>query len=900
MTDESRDADLWDRAFELFHEVLERSPEQRDNWIISAAAGDQKLLAEVQSLLRAHDDPAGPLDTSKQLDSILEFEAGPNPGDQIGPYLLTRQLGEGGMGVVFAAQQQEPLVRQVALKLIKAGMDTREVLARFERERHSLSLMEHPNIARVLDAGATTAGRPYFVMELVDGAPITRWCDERRLTTRERLELLIPVCRAVQHAHLKGVLHRDLKPSNILVAEFEGRPIPKVIDFGVAKAVADEQVSGMGLTALGRVIGTPEYMSPEQYDPRGNLDTRSDIYSLGVVLYELLAGVLPFPTERLRQANEQETQRILREEDPRTPSTRISKRDTDATAIAARRRTDPVSLRRQLRGELDWIVMKALEKDPARRYQTASELAADLERSLNDQPVSAGPPSRVYRAQVFMRRNRFAVGLLVAAFLVLAGVAVMAQVQAQRVQRLLEETERQRARASTELERAEQVSSFLTELFAVQDTVAQRGETVTARQLLDERAARVRREYADKPELRADLLETLAGAYRNLELLDTAESQLQETLDIRRAQFGDDHLQTARSWLALGSLHLQRGQVRQAEPLLRRAHSIRLRALGERHPDTLEATLRLATNARLAGDLLLAETLLRAALMPGPAETAGAASQLTAGLRSELGTVLLRQGRFADAEAVFQTALQAPDGAAETVVRGNLLNAYGAMLLERHDYSRAESLLREALALRQRIQGPRNSRALSTLSNLALLLHQTGRLAEAVKLYREVLERRREIYGPRDRNVASALHNLALAEFDLEHVEQSELLVREALSIQTEAVGPKHPDVAFHLTLLGGILRTRGELPASETALREAIAIRRAALPAQHPDLAASLVSLTRLLLDAHRLGEAAQAAEEAVTIRRAALKQGDQRITEAEELLAAARATPRRPPGSD
>jgi WD40 repeat protein/serine/threonine protein kinase len=468
----------------IFHDALARPRAERPGFLAGACAGDEALRRRVEALLHAHENPGSFLAEQPHClaATVDEQPLRERPGTVIGPYKLMEQIGEGGMGLVFVAEQQHPVRRKVALKIIKPGMDTRQVVARFEAERQALALMDHPHIAKVLDGGQTADGRPYFVMELVRGVPITRFCDDSRLTPRERLELFVSVCEAVQHAHQKGIIHRDLKPSNVLVASHDGRPVVQVIDFGVAKAVGQQLTDKTVYTQFTQMVGTPLYMSPEQAGQSSlDVDTRSDIYSLGVLLYELLTGTTPFDQERLRTADYDEMRRIIREEEPARPSTRLSTLGQAGATASANRGSDPKRLSQVLRGEVDWIVMKALEKNRNRRYESASALAADVQRYLADEPVLACPPSASYRFGKFARRHRAGlvvagavavalvlavIGLAVSRAMIKAGYDQVAE-QRKTAERNLATAEAQRQRAEANfqkvLETVEQMVGVLTD-----------------------------------------------------------------------------------------------------------------------------------------------------------------------------------------------------------------------------------------------------------------------------------------------------------------------------------------------------------------------------------------------------------------------------------------------------
>ncbi|MHC4948954.1 MAG: serine/threonine protein kinase, partial [Planctomycetota bacterium] len=511
------------------------------------------------------------------------------PGDRVGPYTIRDVLGEGGFAVVYRADQAEPVRRTVALKIIKLGMDTRQVIARFEAERQALAVMDHPNVARVLDAGATDTGRPYFVMELVAGDPITDYCDRHRLRTRERLDLFIQTCRAVQHAHQKGIIHRDIKPSNVLVTVRESDPVVKVIDFGIAKATRQQLTERTIFTEHGQFIGTPEYMSPEQAEMRAlDIDTRTDIYSLGVLLYELLTATLPFDPEALRAAGYAEIQRIIREQDPPRPSTKLSSLREATTTIAQRHASDPKTLLRVLRGDLDWITMRCLEKDRTRRYESAGGLAADIRRHLDDEPVLAGPPSAGYRIGKFVRRHRGAVAAAGALVLVLAlGVAgttwgLLRAVANERV-------------ARTEAAKAQQIAAFTQEMLAgIDPATAGDLDKTLMRMVLDEAAARIGTDLADEPEVEASIRQTIGRSYVAIGEYDRAEPHLERSRELRRTVLGDEHRATLRAMNTLAGVHWRRGRYEDAAALQRETLEIQERVLGDEHPDTLASLSNLA------------------------------------------------------------------------------------------------------------------------------------------------------------------------------------------------------------------------------------------------------------------------------------------------------------------
>jgi serine/threonine protein kinase/tetratricopeptide (TPR) repeat protein len=617
----------------IFEAAIDKaSSEERAAYLDQACGSNTVLRQEVEALLAAHDR----LGSFHPAATVDEPPLAEKPGTVIGPYKLMEQIGEGGMGQVFVAEQQHPVRRKVALKIIKPGMDSRQVIARFEAERQALAMMDHQNIARVLDAGTTESGRPYFVMELVHGVPITQYCDANKLSPRQRLELFVPVCQAIQHAHQKGIIHRDIKPSNILVTMYDDKPVPKVIDFGVAKAVEQRLTEKTVYTQFGTLVGTFEYMSPEQAEMNAfGVDTRSDVYALGVLLYELLTGTTPLERPRLRDAAFGEIVRLIKEEEPPRPSVRLST-SGELTKVAAVRQTDPGKLSRLVRGELDWVVMRCLEKDRTRRYDTASGLARDVERYLRDEPVEARPPSVGYRLRKFARRNRVAAVTAAAVTAALVLGTVVATWQAVRAtqaeQRAGEERDRalyaqvvaDDARQGEEEAKAKAVAMFAAEAQARRDAVralqqiqieaaiarevhefflllfmkaspdGKGDRQFTLRALLDGASKRIDRQRPNQPLAEAAIRELLAHGHNLCGDRGGAQKHWERTYQLRKLHLGEEDPKTLDTmwWLALA--YEFDGKHDQAATLLRKMLEVCRRTVGPENELTTKAMYNLA------------------------------------------------------------------------------------------------------------------------------------------------------------------------------------------------------------------------------------------------------------------------------------------------------------------
>ena len=764
--------DQWRRIKEIVAAAVERPPNERQAYVNQVCQGDDTIRTEVESLLSAYESSLG-LSGSEWTNQLVEAA---RISKSIGPYRLIHKLGEGGMGQVWLAEQTAPVRRQVALKLLRAGIFDDSLLRRFNAEQQLLAIMDHPAIAKVFDAGTTPDGQPYFVMECVAGIAITNYCDLKKLTVRQRLDLFVRVCEGVQHAHQKAILHRDLKPSNILVVEVDGKPMPRIIDFGVAKPLTP-YLSGETLhTRIGVFVGTPGYMSPEQADPRTrDMDTRADVYSLGVVFFQLLTGSLPFDVAQWKQQPPEDVLRHIRQDEPPPPSAKIGS-DLDTLALRAKlRSTEPRQLVNALRGDLDWITMKALEKDRNRRYGTVSEFAADVTRHLNSEPVLARPARAVYRISKYIRRHHVAASVAVLIVLLLTGFSVVQAVQLRRITR-------ERDRADREAAAAKNVSDFLVGLFRVSDPSEARGNSITAREILDQGRARIESNLTSQPELQARLMQTMGEVYESLGLYPKAQPLFQQVVEIRR------------------------------------------RLLGPEHPDTLTSMDHVAENLERLGHYPEAESLARNALAIGR-RALGPENELTVTAMHTLASITLSEGDYAEAEKLNRSALEIDDRiyGPEHPLTLTTKTFLARALSEQGKFPEAEKLLREALQAEQRIHGPEHARTLAVMYNLGIVLRMSGQSSEAEKLDRSTLEVRQRFLGQEHPETLASMSELAETLDDLHRYDEAEVLYRKSLAIDRRILGPDHPDSAMIEYNLACNLALRGRRSEALTVLGDAM-----------------------------------------------------------------------------
>ncbi len=644
-------------------------------------------------------------------------------GDTIGPYKILSLLGEGGFGSVYLAEQSEPVQRRVALKLIKPGMDSRSVIARFEAERQVLALLDHPSVAKVFDAGLTADGRPYIAMELVTGETITRFCEQDGIDIQDRVRLMIQVCSAVQHAHMKGVLHRDLKPSNILVTSAYDGSLPKIIDFGVAKALHQRFGKSTVFTEMGQMIGTPDYMSPEQARGSADVDTRADIYALGAILYELLTGIPPLDVRSRSVEGQAALERTIAEEHPPAPSHRLSQLARTGTASTVRG-IDPPSTWKRVRGDLDWIVLKCLEKERSRRYQSAAALAEDLERYLNDEPVLAGPPSTAYLAAKFFRRHRVGV---TAAIVVLLTIALGVGGITYALGRAVQEAES----AKLAREESEAVTAFLTQMIQSVDP-DEVGRDVTVREVLDRSSADIESQFTDRPLVEAQLRHAVGISYWQLGLLHEADSHLTAAVELRKSALGENHIETLRAIANLGSFRLQQGRIDEAEQLLQVAFDGFSEALGGDHPLSLGVANNLAVIYGRRGESEKSLAMTQR-IYEGQQQALGENHPHTLGSLTNLASQLAEMGRIEEAQPLMREAVDRWERAHGTEKPGTLNAMHALAMMQRTAgaLAEAEQTMRRVVELRKRVLGENHMETLAALANLGMIQRSSGRIAEA-------------------------------------------------------------------------------------------------------------------------------------------------------------------------
>jgi serine/threonine protein kinase len=785
----------------LFAAALERSDlADRQKFIEESCGEDAAMRRRIEKLLRADEHAAGILEHGPDDVALPTTPEPPVAADRLfaGRFKLRQKLGEGGMGEVWVADQLEPVQRRVALKVIRPDRDSASMLARFEQERQALALMDHTNIARVLDAGIDETGHPFFAMELIKGIPISKYCDEAKLSPRQRLELFIPVCHAVQHAHQKGIIHRDIKPSNILVALYDGRPVPKVIDFGVAKSIGQRLTDRSIYTEVGALIGTLEYMSPEQAELNNlDIDTRTDIYALGAVLYELLTGSVPFSRKELQTAAFTEMLRIIKEVDPPKPSTKLSGSGTLAS-VAVARQSEPKKLIALVRGELDWIVMKALEKDRNRRYATANDLGADVLHYLQGEAVEACPPSASYRLRKFARKYRAALTTAAAlALLLVAGVAISAwqairateaesQIRIALVETRQAKDEKETALHESEEARdqAEAVKKYLVKLLQSPNP-ANAGRVVKITDLLDRAPAQLDADFADSPKIKADILDALGETYAGLRLYEKASQMREKVLTLRRSALGQDNPDTILAMRKLAWAYRGAGRPEEAIALAQQALVLQEARLGADHRETLLTAAILGDSFRTAQQPADAIRVLEPSLRLCRAKL-GSKNDVTMKTMNNLALAYGLAGRATEAVSLFEETLEVmkaqPSYDPEDTL--NLMNNLGEAYVMDRRRTQAVALLEESLKLCMHKLGPGHLTTQNTMDNLVTACETSEQRGRIEPLLLESVAFMRLDPGSESPELASALMLLGSNRLKLQKYAAAETPIRECLGIR--------------------------------------------------------------------------------------------------------------------
>jgi serine/threonine protein kinase len=808
----------------IIRQARERPVAERAAFLDGACTGDAALRQRLETLVGVQDQPDELLGNgmaAAMVEATSKLDLSDTPDEAIsqtlGRYKLLEAIGEGGCGVVYVAEQTEPVRRRVALKVIKLGMDTKEVIARFEAERQALALMDHPNIAKVFDAGATDAGRPYFVMELVRGVRITQFCDERHLSVRERLDLFIKVCQAIQHAHQKGIIHRDIKPSNILVTmhDPDGSGVPKVIDFGIAKATEGRLTEATVYTQVDQFIGTPAYMSPEQVEMGGrDMDTRSDIYSLGVLLYELLTGVTPFDAFLLTASGLDTMRRTIREMEPVRPSTRFATlKEEESTVTAKRRSADKAKLTHQLQGDLDWIIMKCLEKDRSRRYETANGVAMDLERHLNNEPVVARPPSTLYRLEKSFRRNKLVFTAVAAVALALMLGVIISIWQAAKARQAAREARQQQARA-------DDVATVLKNMLeTVGPSVARGRDTTLLREILTNTVTRLDTEFTNRPQVEADLRFIIGKTYLDLGDYKAAAAMQQRVLELRKKIFG------------------------------------------ERSDPVGDALDELAKNLCLRGDLAEAERLERESLAVCR-ENHGANDLKVADRLNNLGIMLYDSGKLRESRDFYREALAIREMHLKPPNEGlatSHLNL-SMLLADLEEFTEGERQARIALNAYRELYGESlpNDKIGMSLHNQAKHLRGLGRLDEAEVAIRKAIEIYTRLYPGGHTYLVEALDDLGLILQSKGDSKDAAVTLRQGIGMGTKVLGEDHPQTLQAMRHLALVLAPNAAVSTeAEELMQRAMSLGRKKLAKEPAVLATCLADQGTFLAQTGRPKEA-------------------------------------------
>jgi serine/threonine protein kinase len=827
----------WDQVKELFALALERDPEERSSFLRQACAGDDSLRTEIESLLSSFDGAPTFLEDCPAAD-LLSARSRGMTGRRIGAYRILREIGQGGMAVVYLGERDDQNYRkQVAIKMVKPGIGTEQVLQRFRNERQTLASLDHPAIVKLLDGGSSEDGSPYLVMEYVEGLPIDQYCDRNQLSIDDRLRLFCDVCAAVQYAHQSLVIHRDLKPGNILITK-EG--LPRLLDFGIAKLLNPECLQTPLVTRIDGRPMTPEYASPEQV--RGDpVTSATDAYSLGVLLYEILTGERPY---QVADSSWREIERLVCESEPLLPSTRVSTDRERRKTTAERRMVEPKQLVRSLRGDLDWITMKALAKEPSRRYATASELSADIGRYLCHEPVLARPVSATYRARKYVRRHPVGVTVAAGLVLLLAGFAGTQAIELRRITR--------------ERDRANRVTEFMEEMFKVSNPSEARGNTITAREVLDKASKDIDTGLSRDPELQAQMMQVMGDVYRGLGLFPRAQLLYQRSADIRRRVLGRDNAETLLSIDGLAWVLNQEGHSAGAEKLQRETVEIRRRVFGVQNLDTLKSMSNLGWTLDREGRYAEAEKLDRE-VIDIRRRVLNTEDRDTLAVMGNLGSTLSHEGRYAESEKLkretldLQRRILGPEQPETLTAMNNL-----AAILEREGhYADAEKLQRETLDLQRRVLGPEHPDTLRSMSNLGHTLVVEGRLTEAEQLQREVLGIKQRVLTPEHRDTLWAMNSLAWTLQEEGHLAEAEELQRQTLKIQRRVEGPEATNTLSATIDMATTVRKEGRYSEAEKLERPTLDAMRRVLGPEHPITLAASDELAQTLGKEGRFDEA-------------------------------------------